>query len=199
VASGGGDAEEARTRSFAAPAFAGCAFIAGVDLFVLGCCRRCSLSRGDQGGIDSVTGRYRSRQGDGLENKSQLLDRSTEPHRRVPFHGKSQLRGMGLGDVCCSERSIFSIGLWLFERSPGYDRLTYNRVRQVGNRLSPRALYGDWSQTVGNFGERHGELRNGPNGAAARARTPFPMEVFTDESKARRWLSEGRDEELAVR
>jgi hypothetical protein len=28
---------------------------------------------------------------------------------------------------------------------------------------------------------------------------PFPMEVFTDESKARRWLSEGRDEELAVR
>jgi len=28
---------------------------------------------------------------------------------------------------------------------------------------------------------------------------PFPIEVFTDEAKARRWLSEGRDEELAVR
>jgi len=28
---------------------------------------------------------------------------------------------------------------------------------------------------------------------------PFPIEVFTDEAKARRWLSEGHDEELAVR
>ena len=28
---------------------------------------------------------------------------------------------------------------------------------------------------------------------------PFPIEVFTDEAKARRWLSEGRDEELGVR
>jgi len=27
----------------------------------------------------------------------------------------------------------------------------------------------------------------------------FPIDVFTDEAKARRWLSEGRDEELAVR
>jgi hypothetical protein len=28
---------------------------------------------------------------------------------------------------------------------------------------------------------------------------PFPIEVFTDEARARRWLSAGRDEELTVR
>src|SRR4029079_7085662 len=77
---------------------------------------------------------------------------------------------MGLGYLRCSERSIFSIGLWLLERSPGYNGHTYNRVRQVGNTLSPSTVYGDWSQTVGNLGERHGELRNGPNGAGTGAR-----------------------------
>ena len=72
----------------------------------------------------------------------------------------------------------FQPGYGLFERSPGYVGLAYNRVCQVGNRLSARALCGDWGQKVGNFGERDGELRDGPNGAAARARTSLSDRGF---------------------
>jgi hypothetical protein len=106
---------------------------------------------------------------------------------------------MGLGDVRCSYRSILSVGYgFLSDRRGMSDIPTTEYVRSVIGFLQGH-------DTV--IGARQWAILVSGTASYGMARMaqqighelPFPIEVLTDEAKARGWLSEGRDEELAVR